>query len=166
VQDFGFGYDLIGNLTSRTDTNTGLSETFTYDSLNRLRSATVGVDVAKTVSYDVVGNILSKSDVGTYSYPLARISHVTDSLSWSRVMIANGFGGSRAEWWRGARDRCRRPAEVFWVSVGLGRLPRAAHAASRVMTESRVRAGAVPRQDAIPQRRDRRMRRQSSPGAR
>jgi RHS repeat-associated protein len=70
VQDFGFGYDLIGNLTSRIDTNTGLSETFSYDSLNRLRSATVGMDVAKLVSYDAIGNILSKSDVGTYSYPV------------------------------------------------------------------------------------------------
>jgi RHS repeat-associated protein len=71
VQDFGFGYDLIGNITSRTDANTGLSETFTYDSLNRLRTATVGLDVAKTVTYDTIGNIRSKSDVGTYSYPAA-----------------------------------------------------------------------------------------------
>jgi RHS repeat-associated protein len=69
VQNFGFGYDLIGNITSRSDANTGLSETFTYDSLNRLRSATVGLDVAKTVTYDTIGNIISKSDVGTYSYP-------------------------------------------------------------------------------------------------
>jgi RHS repeat-associated protein len=69
VQDFGFGYDLIGNLISRSDANAALSETFGYDNLNRLRSATVGVDVAKLVSYDAIGNIRSKSDVGTYSYP-------------------------------------------------------------------------------------------------
>jgi hypothetical protein len=29
----------------------------------------VGLDVTKTVTYDTIGNIRSKSDVGTYSYP-------------------------------------------------------------------------------------------------
>jgi hypothetical protein len=37
--------------------------------LNRLTSATVGVNIAKTFSYDAIGNIVSKSDVGAYSYP-------------------------------------------------------------------------------------------------
>ena len=69
VQNFGFGYDTIGNLTSRTDANTGLSEIFGYDNLNRMTSATLGPNPAKTVSYDTTGNILTKSDVGTYTYP-------------------------------------------------------------------------------------------------
>jgi RHS repeat-associated protein len=87
VQDFGFGHDLMGNITSRTDANTGLSETFTYDSLNRLRTATVGLDVAKTVTYDTVGNIRSKSDVGTYSYPAAGqpFPHAVSSVAGSVI---------------------------------------------------------------------------------
>jgi RHS repeat-associated protein len=87
VQDFGFGYDLIGNLTSRTDTNTGLSETLTYDSLNRLKTATVGLNVAKTFTYDTIGNIVSKSDVGTYSYPAPgqAFPHAVSSIAGSVI---------------------------------------------------------------------------------
>ena len=71
VQKFDYGYDAIGNVTSRADTNSGWTEDFTYDALNRLTSATIGVDIAKTFSYDPIGNLLSKSDVGAYSYPAA-----------------------------------------------------------------------------------------------
>ena len=48
------------------------SETFTYDNLNRVTSATVSQSVApvKTFAYDAIGNMLSKSDVGAYAYPL------------------------------------------------------------------------------------------------
>ena len=40
---------------------------------NRLASATVSANIApvKTFTYDAIGNLLSKSDVGTYTYPLA-----------------------------------------------------------------------------------------------
>jgi hypothetical protein len=41
--------------------------------LNRLLSATVSANIApqKLFSYDPIGNLLSKSDVGTYTYPVA-----------------------------------------------------------------------------------------------
>jgi hypothetical protein len=83
--------------------NTGLSEVFTYDSLNRLRSATVGLDVAKTFTYDTIGNILSKSDVGTYSYPASgqpfphAVSSITGSIintSFSYDANGNVTGGN------------------------------------------------------------------------
>ena len=56
---------------ARDDTTANLSETFTYDPLNRLLTATVASSVApaKAFSYDAIGNMLSKSDVGTYTYP-------------------------------------------------------------------------------------------------
>ncbi len=87
VQSFGYSYDLIGNLVSRTDANTALSETFTYDSLNRLTSATVGVDTAKTYSYDSIGNLISKSDAGAYTYPAAgqAFPHAVTSVSGSVI---------------------------------------------------------------------------------
>jgi hypothetical protein len=74
VQNFTYTYDLLAKLLSRADANTGLSETFGYDSLNRLTSATVALSPAplvKTFTYNAIGNITSKSDVGTYSYPAA-----------------------------------------------------------------------------------------------
>jgi hypothetical protein len=37
VQNFAYSYDLLGNPLSRSDANTGLSESFAYDALNRNR---------------------------------------------------------------------------------------------------------------------------------
>jgi YD repeat-containing protein len=71
VESFGYTYDALGNLLTRSDSNENLTETLTYDNLNRLTSATVSQNVApvKTFTYDPVGNLLTKSDVGTYTYP-------------------------------------------------------------------------------------------------
>ncbi|WP_316233741.1 RHS repeat-associated core domain-containing protein [Bradyrhizobium sp. SZCCHNPS2010] len=74
VQNFSYTYDRRGNPLSRSDANTNLSETFTYDTLNRLTSSTVNLSptpLSKTFSYDPIGNLLSKSDLGNYSYPAA-----------------------------------------------------------------------------------------------
>ncbi|MGJ5176511.1 RHS repeat-associated core domain-containing protein [Bradyrhizobium oligotrophicum] len=72
VQNFSYSYDRRGNPLSRSDANTNLSETFTYDVLSRLTSSTVNLTptpLSKTFTYDPIGNLLTKSDVGTYSYP-------------------------------------------------------------------------------------------------
>ena len=72
VQNLSVTYDKRGNPLSRSDANTNLSETFTYDSLSRLMASTVNLTptpLAKTFSYDPIGNLLTKSDVGTYTYP-------------------------------------------------------------------------------------------------
>jgi RHS repeat-associated protein len=71
VQNLSYTYDQLGNPLSRSDANTNLSESFTYDGLNRLTSTTVNLSptpLAKTFSYSAIGNLLSKSDVGNYSY--------------------------------------------------------------------------------------------------
>ncbi len=76
VQALTYNFDTLGNLTSRADTLQGLSETFGYDKLNRVVSinttakATSGAtsNTIKSVTYGPSGNILSRSDVGAYSY--------------------------------------------------------------------------------------------------
>ena len=68
VQHLTFGFDAIGNLTSRSDVRIGKSEVFTYDTLNRLKSSEVNGQMPVTVSYDALGNITQRSDVGTYTY--------------------------------------------------------------------------------------------------
>ena len=70
VQSLSYTYDRLGNPLSRADNAVNLSESFTYDPLNRLLSATVSTNIApvKSFSYDAIGNLLSKSDVGTYTY--------------------------------------------------------------------------------------------------
>jgi RHS repeat-associated protein len=72
VQNLSYTYDLLGNPLSRSDANTSLSETFTYDGLNRLTSSKVNLSptpLSKSFAYDPIGNLISKSDVGTYTYP-------------------------------------------------------------------------------------------------
>ncbi len=66
VQNLGFGFDKLGNLTQRTRRH--LSETFQYDGLNRLTQTAVQGVYSTTLTYDASGNITSKSDVGSYTY--------------------------------------------------------------------------------------------------
>ncbi len=89
VENFSYNYDLLGNLLTRTDANTSLTETLTYDTLNRLTSATVSQNITpvKTFSYDPVGNLLSKSNIGTYTYPVAgaALPHAVQSISGTTI---------------------------------------------------------------------------------
>jgi len=89
VQSIIYSYDRLGNPLSRSDGNTALTETFTYDALNRLISATNSLNTAptKTFSYNALGNILTKSDVGTYAYPSAGLPrpHAVTSISGSII---------------------------------------------------------------------------------
>jgi RHS repeat-associated protein len=79
VQNLSYTYDSIGNLLTRADSNTNLSESAVYDNLNRLISATIASNVApvKNFNYDAIGNLTTKSDVGSYTYPA---SGATSSL--------------------------------------------------------------------------------------
>ena len=76
VQNISYQYDRLGNLSARHDYATvpaaPLSEYFDYDKLNRLiyheqTSAAQGAS-ARYLSFDAIGNILYKSDVGAYVF--------------------------------------------------------------------------------------------------
>lgn len=83
VQSLNFAWDDNGNLARRTDQRQGgLYESFTYDELDRLRTSRVfavaGTAVPEVAyAYDVIGNIASRSDVGTYAYAGPRPHAVT-----------------------------------------------------------------------------------------
>lgn len=68
IQDIAVSFDPIGNLTQRQDLLIGLTEDFTYDNLNRLTGATVAGQPTVNMTYDALGNISSRSDVGAYTY--------------------------------------------------------------------------------------------------
>jgi hypothetical protein len=90
VQNPGYTYDKLGNPLSRADANTDVSESFTYDGLNRLTTSSVNISptpLSKTFSYDPIGNLLSKSDVGAYTYaaPGQPLPHAVMSVSGSTV---------------------------------------------------------------------------------
>ena len=70
IQDHTYSWDDIGNLLSRNDYSgaKSLTETFSYDGLNRLTRAQVGGQAARTVQYNSRGNIIFKTGVGSYTY--------------------------------------------------------------------------------------------------
>src|SRR5262249_27110137 len=72
-QHLTFQYDKNGTLTQRKDLIGGVNETVSYDPLTRMVTDTICRTASPclpsvTVSYDATGNIVSRSDIGTYSY--------------------------------------------------------------------------------------------------
>jgi YD repeat-containing protein len=67
VQDLSYKFDILGNLVER---NKGfkLTEKFSYDGLNRLTRTQIIGGQTVNISYDQIGNILSKTGVGIYAY--------------------------------------------------------------------------------------------------
>lgn len=100
LQDLSFEYDELGNMLQRRDQSgqKDLTENFTYDGLNRLTSSHVVGKAAINISYDSFGNIINKSDVGTYSYgangagphALTGVAGTTYNYDANGNMIADG----------------------------------------------------------------------------
>lgn len=71
-QGMSFDFDLVGNLLTRSDGVKNYAETFDYDKLNRLTHTYAdfgnGQVQETTVGYDALGNITSKTGVGSYKY--------------------------------------------------------------------------------------------------
>uniref|UniRef100_UPI003F6E49E6 RHS repeat domain-containing protein n=1 Tax=Dyadobacter sp. TaxID=1914288 RepID=UPI003F6E49E6 len=71
-----------GNLDKRKDYIKNKEESFTYDNLNRLLTATVLGKAAQTTTYQPSGNISSKSDAGlTFSYHPTKSNALTGVTS-------------------------------------------------------------------------------------
>jgi RHS repeat-associated protein len=72
LQDNSYTFNTIGILTERDryleSGDSTISETFHYDELNRLTETKLDGITDTSFSYDITGNITSKSDVGSYSY--------------------------------------------------------------------------------------------------
>lgn len=68
IQNLSYQWDNAGNLTQRRDERYSLQEDFGYDALNRLTQVDCTNATRITVTYDALGNITSRSDVGTYTY--------------------------------------------------------------------------------------------------
>lgn len=92
VQDLAYEWDLVGNLKKRKDVNqSNLTEEFFYDNLYRLDYSTLNASTNLDLSYDALGNITSKTGVGTYGYHATKKHQVTStSNGWSFGYDANG----------------------------------------------------------------------------
>ncbi len=89
VQNQSYVYDSIGLLSSRSDGVQGSSESFGYDTLNRLTSTTKS-GATVSVTYDAIGNITNKSDVGGYTYGGSRPHAVTQAGANTYTYDGNG----------------------------------------------------------------------------
>lgn len=92
VQSQSFTYDYLGNVRSTADNRTGVKSTLDYDNTNRLRKeARIGGALTSEQSiiwgYDAVGNLTSRSDIGTWAYP-------TGGLGVVRPHAVTGVTGS------------------------------------------------------------------------
>ena len=71
IQNWAYEYNAQGLMSKRKDNLLGQEERFVYDNLFRLTQIIKEhgrIDRYNTMTYDEKGNILSKSDVGHYSY--------------------------------------------------------------------------------------------------
>jgi RHS repeat-associated protein len=83
IQQLTYTYDKVGNVKTRNDGPTSRNESFQYDGLDRLTTYTLsGVATASlSVQYDQKGNIISKSDVGSYTYAINAGPHALTSVA-------------------------------------------------------------------------------------
>jgi len=69
IFDYSYTFNpAIGNLMQRKDKKRSLTEDFTYDNLNRLKTSTKNGTLGLTTNYSNNGNIKEKSDVSTSFY--------------------------------------------------------------------------------------------------
>ncbi len=122
VQDLKYTYDAVGNITTVVDasqTKTAATTSYQYDDLYRLtRASTTKASTTpyvQTYTYNAIGNLITKSDIGAYEYDGNASSDITlpiytDTIasgwsdwSWSTTLnpsnaspVANGTYSLRA----------------------------------------------------------------------
>jgi RHS repeat-associated protein len=90
IQSKTYAWDSLGNLNTRTDLIAQRTETFGYDTLNRLTSSSVvalpgaiitSVPPPQTYSYDIKGNLLTKGDSASVTYASPTRIHAVTSAT-------------------------------------------------------------------------------------
>lgn len=83
VQNLAFAFDLIGNLKSRRDQRLGspFEETFTYDTLNRLKNVETTGALPVLAQYDDIGNLRARTDVGVFAYGNSAGPHALTAIN-------------------------------------------------------------------------------------
>jgi RHS repeat-associated protein len=99
LQSLAYDWDAVGNLKSRRDVRRSLLEEFGYDALDRLTSSKLGGATNLTVTYDAAGDILTRSDFGTYTYGDVAHPHAATAANYNLVYSydANGNMASKSD---------------------------------------------------------------------
>ena len=107
-QNLAYQWDPAGNLLQRRDLSQNLTESFTYDALDRVTNSTLNDAANLSVSYDAAGNVLHKSDVGSYAYG-----------DPSRPHAATTAGGQTFKYDRNGNVIARNSVVQDWASFNL-----------------------------------------------
>jgi RHS repeat-associated protein len=96
VQNDAYQYDALGNVEYRAQLNASgalLQEFYTYDELNRLKTSQVSGQALKSYDYDDLGNLVSATGVGTYTYPASGAAsvrpHAVSAITGSVAGVSN-----------------------------------------------------------------------------
>jgi len=107
LQNFTYKWDAIGNLSERRDVYNNTTENFHYDDLDRLDRSTLNGTTNLVVGYDAIGNITSKTGVGTYTYHATKrhaVVSTTGTINNAYAYDANGNmetrNGQPITWYR------------------------------------------------------------------
>ena len=95
IQNLAYQWDDAGNLSSRQDLRQSLTESFTYDALDRLTNASGPGAQSLSVGYDAIGNVTSRTDVGSYAYHATRKHAVVSAGSNTYAYDSNGNMSTR-----------------------------------------------------------------------
>lgn len=106
-QNQTYSWNKVGSLTQRQELNLGVTETFVYDALDRLDFSQLNGVTNLDLAYDAIGNITSKSGVGTYVYHATKKHAVASAGANSYGYDANGNMTSR------------NGATITWASYNL-----------------------------------------------
>jgi RHS repeat-associated protein len=102
VQNLSYAWDDAGNLSSRQDLRQSLTESFSYDALDRLTLASGPATQSTAIGYDAIGNLTSKSGVGSYTYHSTKKHAVASAGGAAYTYDANGNlvsrGGATVSW--------------------------------------------------------------------
>jgi hypothetical protein len=118
LQHYGYQWNGTGTLAWRKDLGQNVQEDFGYDLLDRLTSTRRNSETAVNVSYSDDGNILSRGDVGSYSYAGGKphaVSTVSGARSGAYRYDANGNLICRGAT---APSPCPAGQQLTWTPAG------------------------------------------------
>lgn len=93
IRDISYTYDVLNNVTSKSDYKQNITHSYTFDNLNRLStSETIKEDETSLISYeyDSIGNITLKSDVSSENYVYLKAHQLQSVGNLSYTYDANG----------------------------------------------------------------------------
>ena len=120
VQKLAYQWDKVGNLTQRRDVAQNLTEDFYYDNLNRLDYSRLnGVATPNLdVGYDALGNITSKTSIGSYTYSSA-CTGSTRCAAATRPHAVSAAGGNSYAYDYNGNMTTRNGSSIAWTSYNL-----------------------------------------------